>query len=73
MVIFLLQKEDKLAGTEGRDAEHGFCDFLLEREYLISKIPRDPTVEILWDKKQSGSTQRGLRVGTRFKEFQQIP
>ena len=25
------------------------------------------------DKRQSGSTQRGLRVGTRFEEFQQTP
>ena len=57
MVIFLLKKGDKLTGTEGRDAEHGFCDFLLEREYLISKIPGDMNIEILWDKKQSGSTQ----------------
>ena len=62
-----------MAGTEGRDAEHGFCDFLLEREYFLSKIPGDPTVEILWDKKQSGSTQRGLRVGTGYKEFGQTP
>ena len=73
MVIFLLQKGDKLAGTGGRDAEHGLCDFLLEREYLLSKIPGDPTVEILRDKKQSGSTQRGLHVGTGFKEFRQTP
>ena len=27
-----------MAGTEGRDVEHGFCDFILEREYLLSKI-----------------------------------
>ena len=33
----------------------------------------DPTVGILRDKKQIGSTQRELRVGTGFKEFRQTP
>ena len=40
---------------------------------LLSKITGDPTVEIRRDKKESGSTQRGLRVGTDFKEFRQTP
>ena len=31
----------------------------------------DPTVGSLWDKKESGSTRRGLRVSTGFKEFPQ--
>ena len=44
-------------------------EFFLEREHLLSKFPGDLTVKILRDKKQSGSTQRGLHVGTRFKEF----
>ena len=44
-------------------------EFFLEREHLLSKFPGDPTVKILIGKKQSGSTQRGLRVGARFKEF----
>ena len=26
------------------EAERIFCDFILEREYLLSKIPGDPTV-----------------------------
>ena len=33
----------------------------------------DPTVGSLRDKKESGSTRRGLRVGTRFIEFTQTP
>ena len=44
-----------------------------ERERLLSKIPEDPTVGICWDKKESGSMQRGLRVGTSFEEFRQTP
>ena len=47
--------------------------FSLEREKLLSKISRDPTVDSLRDKKESCSTRRGLRVGTRFKEFRQTP
>ena len=39
-------------------------DFPLDRERLLSKISRDPTVGSLRDKKGSCSTQRGLRVGT---------
>ena len=34
---------------------------------------RDPTVDSLRDKKESYSTWRGLRVGTRFREFPQTP
>ena len=33
----------------------------------------DPTVGSLRDKKENCSTQRGLRVGTRFREFPQTP
>ena len=40
---------------------------------LLSKIPGDRTVGILRAKKQSGSMQRGLRVGTGFREFRQNP
>ena len=38
---------------------------------LLSKITGDPTVGIRRDKKESGSTQRGQRIGTGFKEFRQ--
>ena len=42
-----------------------------EREYDFSLGLRgDPIVEILWDKKEGCSMQRGQRVGTGFKEFQ---
>ena len=44
-----------------------------ERESLLSKIPGDPTVEILRSKKEGCSTRRGLRVGSSFKEFRQTP
>ena len=33
----------------------------------------DPTVGSLRDKKENYSTQRGLRVGTKFREFPQTP
>ena len=40
---------------------------------LLSKKLGDPTVGIRRDKKESGSTQRGLRVGTGFEEFRKTP
>ena len=33
----------------------------------------DPTVGNLRDKKENCSTRKGLRVGTRFREFPQTP
>ena len=39
---------------------------------LLSKILDDRTVGFLQAKKESGSTQRGLCVGTGLGEFQQI-
>ena len=41
--------------------------------WLLSRIPRDPTVGGLRDEKQNCSTRRGLRVGTGFREFSQTP
>ena len=38
---------------------------------LLSKISEDPTIGSLRDKKESCSTQRGLRLGTRFRKFPQ--
>ena len=59
-----------MKGKKGRCSELLGC--VLERESaILSKITGDPTVGILRSKKQSGSTQRGLRVGSSFKEFQQ--
>ena len=40
---------------------------------LLSKISGDPTIGSLRDKKESFSTRRRLRVGTRFREFPQTP
>ena len=47
--------------------------FYLEREPLLSSFPANPTVGSLWDKKESCSTRRGLRVGTGFRKFPQTP
>ena len=46
--------------------------FLRERE-LLSRIVGVPTVGSRRDEKESCSTRRGLRLGTRFKEFRQTP
>ena len=40
---------------------------------LLSRNTRDPTIGGLRDKKKNCSTRRGLRVGTRFREFIQTP
>ena len=47
--------------------------FYRENDHLLSRIVEDLTVGSLWEKKESCSTQRGLRVGTRFREFPQTP
>ena len=47
--------------------------FLRESVFLLSRFLNDPTVGSLRDKKEKCSTQRGFRVGTRFKEFRQTP
>ena len=47
--------------------------FLRESVFLLSKFLRNPTVGSLRDKKESCSTRRGLRMGTRFREFPQTP
>ena len=39
---------------------------------LLSRNTRDPTVGGLQDKKKNCSTQRGLRVGTRFVSFNKL-
>ena len=44
-----------------------------ERVVLLSKIVGDPTVDGFRDKKESYSTRKELRVGTRFREFPQTP
>ena len=43
--------------------------FLKRERPLLSKFTGDWTVGILWTKKESCSTRRGLRVDSGFKEF----
>ena len=45
--------------------------FYRESVFILSRFLNDPTVDSLRDKKENCSTMRGLRVGTRFKEFPQ--
>ena len=47
--------------------------FLCEKVWLLSRNTGDPTVGSLRDKKENCSTRRGLRMGTRFREFSQTP
>ena len=68
----MLHEAKNVKTKEGRCISF-FLRFSLEREKLLSKISRDPTVGSLRDKKENGSTWRGLRVGTRFMEFPQTP
>ena len=56
----------------GRSSSQVF-EISLKREKLLSKNTGDPTVGSLRDKKGSCSTQRGLRMGTGFREFPQTP
>ena len=58
---------------DGRCSSHFFEFLVREGERLLSKISKDPTVEILRAKKESYSTRRGLRVGTSFGSFRQTP
>ena len=50
-----------------------FLEFFREREKLLSRNTTNPSVGSLQDKKENCSTRRGLRVGTRFREFSQTP
>ena len=45
--------------------------FLRESVFLLSRFLNDPTVGSLRDKKENCSTRRGIRVGTKFREFPQ--
>ena len=71
VVSYLMKLKPKNGRGSRGDAERNFGRFSLEREKLLSKISRNPTVGSLRDKKGSCSTQRGLRVGTGFREFPQ--
>ena len=52
--------------TEGSNR---FFILFLEREPLLSSFPAYSTVGSLWDKKESCSTRRGVRVGTDLGSF----
>ena len=70
VVFFFLKKRPKRG--KGEKKSYRRLDILVldrERVFLLSRIVRDPTVGSLRDKKESCSTQRGLRVGTGFEEF----
>ena len=69
----LLQRRKSAVAGGKKKGELWFYDIFLEREKLLSKIPGDPTIGILWSKKESCSTQRGLRVGSSFRVFRQTP
>ena len=68
------RKKGEKRGGEGSLAHEAWISFL-EREsvFLLSRFLNDPTVGSLRDKKENYSTRRGLRVGTRFREFLQTP
>ena len=68
------RKRGEKCGREGSLAQEAGSDFFKrERVVILSKIVGDPTVGGFRDKKESCSTQKGLRVGTRFKEFRKTP
>ena len=62
-----------MKGKKGRRCSKLKWPFLVRESLPLSRNTRDPTVGSLWDKKESRSTRRGLRVGTGFREFPQTP
>ena len=50
-------------------AEYGNGGFKREKDLILSRISRNPTVDSFRDKKENCSTQNGLRVDTGFEEF----
>ena len=70
VVFFKKAKREKTWDADFSHSELRLRGFERERE-LLSKNTGDPTVGRLRDKKEKCSTRRGLRVGTRFREFLQ--
>ena len=67
-------KKRENVGRKKRDVGGFRSDFLeRERVVLLFRIVGDPTVSGFWDKKESFSTRKGLRMGTRFRDFPQTP
>ena len=57
-----------------RESCTGSLDLIFrESVFLLSRFLNDPTVGSIRDKKENCSRRRGLRVGTRFREFPQTP
>ena len=71
-----LSKGKRKRGEEKKKrnlAEEAGSHFSRESVFLLSRFLNDPTVDSLRGKKENCSTRRGLRMGTRFKEFRQTP
>ena len=71
-----IKTRKKTWGEQKFDAVGSIWENLREREReraLLSRNTHDPIVGSLRDKKENCSTRRGLRVGTRFREFSQTP
>ena len=64
-----IEKEPKRGKRKKIDSELQIS--FLVRVFLLSRNTGNPTVGSLRDKKENYSTQRGLRVGTGFREFTQ--
>ena len=68
------RKREKREWKKKRDAvaKHGGI-VVRERVFLFSRNTGDSTVGSPRDKKENCSTRKGLRLGTRFREFPQTP
>ena len=71
MLLLQIKRDQKRAGTGAGDAmlEMEFLAFKREKDLLLSRFLGDPTVGFRRSKKESCSTQRGLRVGSIFGSF----
>ena len=70
-IVLLLQLKCKKENVknQGRTSSRIQFVFFLERVFLLSRNTGYPTVGSLLDKKESCSTQSGLRVDTGFVSF----
>ena len=70
IVLHLLKRQKPKREMDCGDAVASIFGELLERERaLLSRIPGDPTVGRLRDKKEKCSTRRGLRVDSGIRSF----
>ena len=68
VVFFFKKKGENVQEEKWRCRKLGFVIFR-ERECILSRFPVNRTIDFRQSKKESCSTQRGLRVGTGFEEF----